>query len=172
MLSAPSQTWLRNTTLGLILSTTGLTACAASMPEPCGPPPTLKSTPPVFRDPYTSWRRFTKTTNEFQAAIKDADQDAIQENAWIVCRNAVALRRFTLEVSPRIREPFVQRLNAVVSQTASLSSRQASPQLAEESQPASEAIAQLSSQIPRFWRSSAARLRGRGQPGSPLRTHD
>lgn len=147
-------------------------ACATS-PNPCGPRPVASEHRSVvaFRDPYTQRKQFERSITEYRAAIdRNSEEAKLIEARWKVCMSAQGFAPFTREVAADIRPNFTRALVSVVSVTRTHSDLSESDPVAVKIG-VEDAIAELSSALPRFWKSPAASLRGSRQPGSPLHTH-
>lgn len=141
--------------------------------DPCGPrPPIVAEITPAPWDPYNQWRRLVRSADQYNDGVRAGDDADLRGPAWNVCRSALGLKPYTREVDPEIRPRFAAALNTVIAQSRT-EARDKITWLASPgtSRPLQKAIVELSAAIPRFWLESAASLRGRGQPGSPLFTH-
>lgn len=153
-----------------LIAIVSLSGCASAYSEPCNSPPLSQVLPdkPVLSNPYNNWRRFARDAAVFKEVSK-SDAESVRGAAWNVCHSAVALRRYTPEVVSDMRPRLAASLSAVITKSSEISGK--ARMEASDISALSDAITELSVATPKFWRSPAAALRGRNQPGSPLRKH-
>jgi hypothetical protein len=123
----------------------------------------------VFMDPYIGWRRMQRSSDAFLSAIRNKARTDVMATARDVCRNAAALRHFEPEIVPKLRPEFDESVNTVIVLAARIA---AGIDDDPDNAALMQAIEVFGDHIPKFWLNSAARLRGRYQPGSARLMHD
>lgn len=145
-------------------------ACASSL-QACGSAPASASqqTNSALSDPYSRRLQFENSVDAYRQALQRGDTQAVRAAVWNVCVSAQALAPYAREIASDIEPRFSNALNEVVAVTAQAARAQAQSHLSEPL--ITEAVQAFTTAMPRFWWTPAAKLRGRDQPGSPLRKH-
>ncbi len=163
----------RRTGVALVVSLVFVASACANSPNPCGNPPVTSVNQQIrtFRDPYTQRKHFERSVAEYRAAVaRNSEEANLRDAKWRVCINAQGLAPYTREVASDIRPRFSHALATVISITRTQSDI-SEPTQNDVDSSVEYAVAEFSSAMPRFWRSPAASLRGRRQPGNPLNSH-
>ncbi len=145
-------------------------ACASSL-QACGSAPASASqqTNIALPDPYSRRLQFENSVDAYRQALQRGDTQAVRAAVWNICVSAQALAPYAREIASDIEPRFSNALNEVVAVTAQVARAQA--QIQSSDPLIADAVQTFTTSMPRFWWTPAAKLRGRDQPGSPLRKH-
>lgn len=163
----------RRTGIALIVGLAFVASACANSPNPCGDTTALSADRQTrtFRDPYTQRKHFVRSVAEYRAmVVRNSEGSTLRDAKWKVCINAQGLAPYTREIASDIRPRFSHALAALISITRDQSEISEPPRGGVNTD-VERAVDEFLLAMPRFWRSPAASLRGRRQPGSPLNTH-